>query len=168
MIAVKKTKRGFTLIELLIVIAIIAILAAVVFVALNPLKRFQDTRDARRAADINALLSAIKVHQVDNSGNYLSAISSMTAGSVYLIGTDTSSCTAYNSSCDTAVTGATTCVDLSGLVTGGYVGSVPVSPNGAGTWTAGHTGYTLSRSSTGIVTVRSCESEDTTEISVAR
>lgn len=161
-------KEGFTLIELLIVIAIIAIIAAVVFVALNPLKRFQDARDSRRAADISALLSAIKVHQIDNGGSYLSAIASTTAGSVYMIGTDTGSCSSYNSYCDTAVTGAATCVDLTGLVTGGYLGSVPISPNGSGSWTAGHSGYTLTRASTGIITVRSCESEDTTEISASK
>ena len=164
----QKQQRGFTLIELLIVIAIIAIIAAVVFVALNPLKRFQDARDARRAADINAILSAAKVNQVDGGGAYVAAINSMTAGSVYMIGTDVAACTAYNANCDTAVTLATTCVNLAGLVTSGHLGSVPISPNGAGTWTAGHTGYTATRASTGILTIRSCESENTTEISVSR
>ncbi|EKD47532.1 MAG: hypothetical protein ACD_66C00019G0006, partial [uncultured bacterium] len=43
-----RTKKGFTLIELLIVIAIIAILAAAIFVALDPVTRFQEARDARR------------------------------------------------------------------------------------------------------------------------
>lgn len=157
-----KKLKGFTLIELLIVIAIIAIIAAVVFVALNPLKRFQDSRDSRRATDANAILSAIKVHQVDNAGAYLSSINSATAGTVYMIG---------GSSCNTSAicdTPATACIDLSGLVTAGYIGSIPVSPNGASTWTASTTGYTLSKASTGIITIRSCESENTTEISVTR
>ncbi|MEK7172720.1 MAG: hypothetical protein AAB740_01940 [Patescibacteria group bacterium] len=70
--------------------------------------------------------------------------------------------------CTTPVTGVATCVDLSGLVTAGDIGSVPISPNGAGSWTAGHTGYTITKASTGIITVRSCENENTTEISVAR
>ena len=157
--------KGFTLIELLIVIAIIAIIAAVVFVALNPLKRFQDARDSRRSADITQILSALKVHQVDNGGALLSSVSSTSAGTVYMIGTDATGCNAY--SCDTAV-GATACLDLGGLVTGGYLGSLPISPNGAGTWTEGHTGYTLTRASTGIITIKSCESEDTTEIATSR
>ena len=161
-----KKLKAFTLIELLIVIAIIAIIAAVVFVALNPLQRFQDSRDSRRAADSEAILSAIKLDQVDNGGSYLSAISAMTAGDVYMIGTDSSACNTYT--CDTPVTGAASCVNLTGLVTNGKVGSVPISPKGATTWTAGHTGYTLSRASTGIVTVRSCESENTTEISASK
>ena len=106
------------------------------------------------------------VLKVDNGGSYLTAITNMTAGNVYLIGTDAGSCNAYT--CDTLVTDATTCVNLTGLVTEGYLGSVPISPNGAGTWTSGHTGYTLTKASTGILTVRSCESENTTEISASR
>lgn len=161
----KGHNKGFTLIELLIVIAIIAVLAAVVFVALNPLKRFQDARDSRRAADVNAILSAVKVNQVDNGGNYLAAITALTAGNVYMVGTAVTGC---NATCDTAVTSATSCVDLTGLVTSGHIGSVPISPAGVTTWTAGLTGYTLSKASTGIVTVRACESENTTEIMGAR
>ncbi len=155
--------RGFTLIELLIVIAIIAILASVVFVALNPLKRFQDSRDSKRAADVNGILSAIKVNQIDSGGSYLPKIAALTDGGVYMIGTATSGC---NLTCTTPVTSATNCADLTGLVTGGYLGSIPVSPNGTGSWSAGTTGYTISKASTGIVTIRSCENEDTGGIEI--
>jgi len=103
---------------------------------------------------------------VDNKGSYIAAISGLAAGSVYMIGTDADNCNTYT--CATLVTGAATCVDLGGLVTAGYLGSVPISPNGAGTWTAGHTGYTISRATTGILTLRSCENENTAEISVSR
>lgn len=161
-------QKGFTLIELLIVIAIIAVLAAVVFVSLNPLKRFQDARDSRRAADAEAILSAVKVNQVDNGGSYLSAISSLTAGQVYMIGTAVAGCDDQNAYCDTGVTADTSCVNLSGLVSAGYLGSIPNSPNGSGSWAATGTGYTISRASSGIVTVRACESENTTEISASR
>ncbi len=166
-----KTKnRGFTLIELLIVIAVIAILAAVVFVALDPLTRFKDARDSHRWADITEILNAIKVDQIDNNGSYLTAIANMDAGNVYMItnGDVAEGCDDQNASCDTAVEDDTSCVNLAGLVTEGYLGDVAISPNGAGTWTAGMTGYTLQRSSTGIITVRACESENTTEIWVAR
>jgi len=143
-------------------------LAAVAFVALDPLTRFRDARDARRWSDVSAVLNAIKAHQVDNGGNYLTAITNMTAGQVYMIGTDAGSCTAYNANCGVAVSGATNCVDLTGLVTAGKLGSVPISPNGAGTWVVGHTGYTLQRDATGIVTARSCEAENTSAISLSR
>jgi len=164
-------QKGFTLIELLIVIAIIAIVAGVVFVALDPLKRFQNARDSRRAADAASLLSAIKVSQIDNGGSYITEITNMTAGGVYMIGTDlpgANLCASFDANCDTDVVGVSNCVDLAPLVTAGLIGSIPISPNGAGTWTAGHTGYTLSRASTGILTARACESENTGEISVSR
>jgi len=155
-----KTKNGFTLIELLIVIAIIAIIAAVVFVALDPLKRFQDSRDAARWSNISFLLSAIKIDQVDNGGYYLPEISTTTDDVVYMIGSASSGCDAQNAYCDVDVTTTTACVDLSGLVTEGYLGSVPVGPNGDGSWSTSTTGYTLEKSSTGIITIRSCESEN--------
>lgn len=160
--------KGFTLIELLIVIAIIAILAAVAFVALDPLTRFQDARDASRWADISALMSAIKINQVDNGGQYLAAVAGLTAGQVYMVGADTTGCDNYNANCDTAVGGSNNCLNLSGLVTGGYLGSVPISPNGVGSWTSGHTGYTLERAATGIIHIRACESENSDEIKISR
>lgn len=159
--------KGFTLIELLIVIAIISIIAAVAFVALDPLTRFRDARDSRRWTDISALISAIKVDQVDNGGSYMAAISNLTSGQVYMVGTDVAGCDDYNAYCDTDVTADGNCVNLVDLVGQGYMGAIPVSPNGAGTWTAGHTGYTLSVTST-IVTVRSCESENSDEIFILR
>ena len=159
-------KKGFTLIELLIVISIIAILASVVFVALDPLKRFQDARDSSRWADISALISAVKVYHVDNGGNYPTAIAdSMGAGSTYMIGTDTAGC---NLTCDTAVGGSAYCVDLTALVTAGYLGEVPVSPNGTGTWGVGVTGYTITKYDTGIIKVAACESENSDSISISK
>ncbi|MBT4120941.1 MAG: prepilin-type N-terminal cleavage/methylation domain-containing protein [Candidatus Magasanikbacteria bacterium] len=163
-------KKGFTLIELLIVIAIIAILAAVVFVALDPLTRFQDARDSSRWADISGLISAIKVDQVDNGGPYLAAITALSDDTVYMIGTDVIGCDdAFDAgNCDATIVADISCVDLAGLVTEGYLGSVPISPDGNGTWTAGTTGYTLTKASTGIITVQACESENSTSISLAR
>ncbi len=168
-------KKGFTLIELLIVIAIIAIIAAVAFVALDPLTRFQDSRDSVRWQDIAAIAEAIKVDQVDNGGSYLSAITAATATEVYMI-TDgppgSPDCDGANANCDTNVTAEVIagdhCIDLSGLVTEGYLGDVPVSPNGAGTWTADLAGYTLQRDATGIITIRACESENSGEIQIVR
>ena len=163
-----KNKKGFTLIELLIVIAIIAILSAVIFVALNPLKRFQDTRDSRRWQDVSNILNAIKIDQVDNGGTYISALDSLVDGSVYMLGTDTSNCDSQNTNCDTGATGTNYCVNLYGLTTEGYLGSIPISPNGDGSWSSNLTGYTIQKDSSGVVTVRACESENSSEISVVR
>ena len=163
----KSFRKGFTLIELLIVIAIIAIIAAVAFVALDPLTRFQDSRDASRWSDISAVLAAIKVDQVDNGGSYVSAVASTTAGTSYMIGDATSGC---NVTC-TAVSGigASNCVDLSALVTEGYLSEVPVSPNASGSsWTTGTTGYVLTRESTGILEIEACDAENASEVRLAR
>ena len=157
--------RGFTLIELLIVIGILGIIAAVVFVALDPGTRFEDARDARRWSDASAIIDAIKVDQVDNGGSFISAVSSLTDDTVYMIGTGSSGC---NATCDTPALTTDACVDLTGLVTEGYLGQIPVSPDGTGTWSASLSGYTMKKTATGIVSVYACESENTGSISITR
>ncbi len=161
--------KGFTLIELLLVIAIIAILALLIFVALDPATRFEDARDSRRFSDVNNILTAIKVDQVDNKGSYMTNITSATASEIYMIGDCTSGATStpVTNYCTTDPT-QDVCVDLAGLVTDGYLGSIPVSPNGSGTWTASTTGYTIAKTPSGSVTIRACENEHTTEITLTR
>jgi type IV pilus assembly protein PilA len=163
----EQNQKGFTLIELLIVIAIISILAAVVFVALDPLTRFQDARDSSRWNDATALLSAIKIDQVDNGGAYLWAVTNASAATNYMISNATTT-TGCNLTCDAAATSTSNCVNLQGLVSEGYVGSLPVSSNGTGNWSSIYTGYYMNKSSAGIITVGACESENTTAISVTR
>ncbi|MFH1790260.1 MAG: prepilin-type N-terminal cleavage/methylation domain-containing protein [bacterium] len=170
---IKKRKfngRGFTLIELLIVIAIIAILAATIFVALDPLTRFQDSRDSRRWQDASAIATAINIDQVDNGGSYLTSIAALTTSSVYMIvdGGVVAGCDNQNTYCETNVTNDGSCVDLSGLVVEGYLGDVAISPDGSGTWTDSITGYTLQRHQNGTITVRACEHENSSEIELMR
>lgn len=164
----KKMNKGFTLIELLIVIAIIAIILAVLYVALDPLTRFRDSRDSARWQDVSALAEAIVVDQVDNGGSYLSVISNATSSEVFMIGSATTGCEANDAYCDTSVATTTNCLDLSGLITEGYIGEVPVSPNGSGSWSSSLTGYTIQRDATGAITVRACESENSSEIYIVR
>ncbi len=163
-----ESQKGFTLIELLIVIAIIAILAAVVFVALDPLTRFKDARDSQRYTDTTQILQAVKLYQVDNGGALPPNVYDMTTGTVYMIGTATSACDDQNSVCDTAVGGDSLCVDLGEIVSAGYLPSVPGSPDGGGAWSTSISGYTMQKSATGTLTVRSCESENAAEILVAQ
>lgn len=65
-----RRQQGFTLIELLIVIGIIGFLAAAVLVAVDPVRRIQESRDARRYAEVNAILNAILTKQVDDRKVY--------------------------------------------------------------------------------------------------
>jgi len=164
-----RNRRGFTLIELLLVIAIIAILALLILVALNPTKRFKDARDARRFSDVNNILNAIKVDQIDNTGPYLTTIANLTSGEIYLIGTCVTGATASNvtSFCTTDPT-QSICVDLADIVNQGYLGSIPISPNGVGAWSSTITGYTLEKSTADLITVRAFEHENSSEIKLSR
>jgi len=164
-----KNKKGFTLIELLIVVGIMAILAVVIFTTLDPVRRFRDSRDSIRWQQINELLNAIKLDQLDHGGAYISAISNLATNTVYMIGVATNNCNTFNSNCYTQVVGNNYCVDLTGLVTRGYLTSVPISPNGNGSWDSNFTGYTLSVDSNNAVFVRACEKENSsTEIKLSR
>ena len=149
------------MIELLIVIAIIAILAVVVFVALDPLTRFQKARDAQRYSDVIAVLDSIKLDQVDNGGSYMTAVSGLTNGSFYTIGT----CAAGGDTGCTAKVTQAACADLAGLVTDGYLPSIPIDPS---TGAAAETDYYISKAATGVVTIGACDPESAAAISVAR
>jgi prepilin-type N-terminal cleavage/methylation domain-containing protein len=176
----QQKKQGFTLIELLIVIAIIGIIAAVIFVALNPLRRFQDSRDAVRWSDAGQIMEAIQVNQVDDGGAFIDEIENMDAGFWYMItdgnggGDMGGGCDDNNALCDVNISGDTYCVDLDDLVEEGYLGDIPVSPAGTTTWDYGEdagnegTGYALYKSSTGALTIQACEAEDIVEIKIVR
>ena len=162
-------KNGFTLIELLIVIAIIAILAGVVFVSLNPLERFEDARNAARWTDVTAMLSAVKVDQVDNGGGYLTEIAGLTSQENYMIGTAISAC---DTNCS-VVNDSDNCVDLTALTTEGYLARIPVSPDAATpatSWDDTLTGYYISRNDVtqGSITIGACSAEGGETITVNR
>lgn len=73
-----------------------------------------------------------------------------------MIGTSTGTCSA------TSTTGS---VDLSALVTEGYLGSVPTDPSSG---SSSETDYYLVKDSTGIITIGACEAENSVSISVSR
>jgi len=100
------TKRGFTLIELLVVIAIIGILSSVVLASLNTARA--KSRDAKVESDMHQLQVALQLYY-DQTGH-------MPANPNVGIGTQI---------CDTDSR------FLQDLVTSGFMGSVPKSPNSA-------------------------------------
>lgn len=144
--------KGFTLIELLVVIAIIAILAVLVFVALNPAKRFQDSRNSRRATDVGEILTAVHECIVDNAGSVTPCLGTLTALDTYEIVSSAAS------ACDDVCTGVTSdthCADLDGNLQA-YLKTLPIDPGGAAT---GHTEYTISVDTNNIVSIDSCSAE---------
>lgn len=151
------SQKGFTLIELLIVITIISTLAVVVFVALNPGGRLSSARDARRTADVDAILTAMHQYIVDNKG---SAPASLTTNEVQL-GTATTGCAIATGGC--AVT-AVACTDFTTPLAK-YLKSIPTDPKNG---TAGTTNYSAIQDSNGIVTIKACGTEGTSNIASSR
>lgn len=150
-------QKGFTLIEILLVIGIIAVLATVVIVALNPAKRFADARDSRRLSDIQSILSAVQQYIVDNKGTLPSGL----VTTEKQIGTAVTGCalTINNCSANTSY-----CLDMSTDLAK-YLKSLPYDPqNGS----AATTRYSIVADANNIVTVRACDSTDTTIDEVSR
>lgn len=147
-------KKGFTLIELLVVVAILAILATVVFVALNPVKRFADARNARRFVDVDSILTAIHEYAIDNNGV-------LPAG----IGLSEQQLGTCASGGGTPCTGAAAaCLNI-GTTLAAYLKSIPVDPNGG---TAVATNYSVLKDANNIVTVKACNAEVGTTVQVSR
>lgn len=148
-----KTK-GFTLIELLVVVAILAILATVVFVALNPVKRFADARNARRFVDVDSILTAVHEYAVDNNGV-------LPAG----IGLSDQQLGTCASGGGTICTGAAAaCLNI-GATLAAYLKSIPTDPNGG---TSLETFYSVVKDANNIVTVKACNAEVGTTVQISR
>ncbi len=170
-----ETKKGFTFIELIVILAIVGLLVAFVFVALNPTDRLEQAHDAVRQTDVEKILSALEAYQADHEGSDLPTVSALENENVYMIvdGAMAVGCDDQNAACDTSVTDDTACVDL-GELADTYLSVVPVSPSGHVTWDHGSvdgdtgTGYTLQTQEGGVIHIRACESEATTEIEASR
>lgn len=146
-----KKKKGFTLIELLIVIGIIAILAAIIYVAVDPVRRFAEARNAVRWSSVNSILNGYLKYTVDNKGT---EPISLTAGNYYVIGTS-------GSGCDTICAAQTTqaaCANLTSNLVDMYLSSIPFDPSVSGAGDA-KTYYYISKSTNGRITIGACAPE---------
>lgn len=166
-----RNKRGFTLIELLLVIAIIAVLSVAVFAALNPAQRLKDAKDARRTSDVDTILTAIHQSIVDNKGTLPTKMPA--AGQERQLGTgDATACATALTTGGCNTPASTACADLMLLADAQdllpYLKSMPIDPNGGTTYTAAKTGYSVLVDANGIVTIRACGTEGTTNISASR
>jgi prepilin-type N-terminal cleavage/methylation domain-containing protein len=153
-------RKGFTLIELLVVITIIATLAVTVFVALNPGQRLKDAKDARRTSDVDSILTAIHAYIVDNKGSNPAGLSTVEQQ----LGTGAAGCAIATGGCTVT---AAACLNLATPLVK-YLKSIPVDPSGAATYTDAKTGYSAQQDSNGLVTIRACGTEGTTNIFTSR
>jgi type II secretory pathway pseudopilin PulG len=159
------------------VLAIIGILVAVVLTILNPALRLQQSRDAVRQNDVQAILQAIRLHEIDNNGNLLEDIDNLQDYDVYMavFGSGMGDgCDDNNTYCSSNVSTDTYCVDISDLIQEGFLAEMPISPKGQITWDDGTasgengSGYTISKTPLDVLTVRACENEATSvEIEVS-
>ncbi|MFH0891864.1 MAG: prepilin-type N-terminal cleavage/methylation domain-containing protein [Candidatus Falkowbacteria bacterium] len=152
-----KKIKGFTLIELLIVIAIIAALSALAFVALNPLARFQDSRNAQRWNDVKIIAEAIKLQQIDNQGVYDDAILDLTERLVYQIGEDDAG-NCGDTCLYPTVDLEDDCVDLDSYLSADYLQEIPIDPNDPDA-DYNETRYYLIKNENDTITVGVCSEE---------
>lgn len=156
----KSIQKGFTLIELLIVIVIIATLAIVVFVALNPAKRLQDARDARRITDVETILTAIHAYIVDNKGALPAGLT--TGMAEVQLGSSGTGCAVATGGCTVV---AAACTDLATPLVK-YLKTIPIDPSLTSASTK--TNYSITVDANNIVTVKACGAEGGTNISISR
>lgn len=146
-------QKGFTLLEVLVVVGILAILALVVFVAIDPVRQFAESRNARRWADVNNITTAIYRYIVTTK-----AIPEGITNVEKQLGTATSGCSQI------CVQAQDSCLDLASELKP-YLELFPNDPNGG---TDERTYYSVVKNNDNVITVKSCNAENDLEIQISR
>lgn len=145
----KTNQKGFTLLEMLLVIGIIVILAGITIIAINPGKQLADTRNAERIADVNTIINAVYQYSIDNDGILPEDIGE---NRIEICKTDAENCDDL--------------VDFSVLTDNElYLISIPIDPNNS---SENGTGYEISKSSSGRITVFAPHAENEENIQVTK
>jgi len=166
-----RTQGGFTLIELLVVIGILAILLAITLIALNPTQHFQGARNAQRSSDVTAILDGIYEYESQHNGSLPPSVASLDTN-VHHLSNDT---TTYTNTPPTSYTPVDLCSDIVPT----YLADLPKDPDAnfgkqtpsTGTACAAttyDTGYTLTKTAAGRLTVSAPGAENSAVISVTR
>ncbi|MDP3970177.1 MAG: hypothetical protein Q8P90_00590 [bacterium] len=147
-------KNGYTSIEIFLVVGVLVLLGAVAFIAINPEQKIDLAQDETRREDAYALLNAFFDYSEKHEGAYIPGVQAN--GDVHMIATQTSPDCIINS-CNVDY-----CTDFSALISEGFLVTMPFDPDGSGLYSpaVGATGYTLSVSRNGNVTVVACGAEE--------
>jgi prepilin-type N-terminal cleavage/methylation domain-containing protein len=148
-----QNKKGFTLMEILLVVAAISILAGIVIVAINPNKQLGETRNAQRRSDVNTILKAAYQYYID-TGSLPSTITTGTCDN-----------TATKQICKATATGTCATGTVLSVLTASekYLTALPTDPSGV---TTDGTGYYITKSANGRITVCAPSAEQSATISV--
>jgi len=161
-----KQNKGLTLIELLIVIGIIAVLAAIIYVAIDPVRRLEEARDAERWSSVNSILNAVLKYAVDNGElPPTGATIDNDWSTVQVLGTGGVSCTAVECSGQTVVDTNCFTTGLDDDLVDEYIGEIPVDPQYG---TTQNTQYYINKTQNGRIVVGACQPERASSISVTR
>jgi len=140
--------KGFTLIEVLLVMGIIAILAAIVIVAVNPARQFAQARNSQRRSHVQSILNAVHQNMIENEGSF--------------------NCTTSIPTSSSTISSAET--DLCDCLVPDYIADMPVDPS-EGSYTDCDdydTGYKISKTAEGRITVTAPDAELDKDVSVTR